>query len=121
MSTTINGPLTPVVRRMIPSGSVNGGVPAAGVAHPFTHVADGAPLVAGGIAGRAGGVGEALGDPGETEVTGAAWDDAEAAAGTGSFPSHEASNPANTQTDIEMRNLRKLSTPERSGTTRGYP
>jgi hypothetical protein len=66
-------------------------------------------------------VGEALGDPAGTAVTGAACDDVEAEAGVGSFPSHAASDPANTQTDIEIRNLRKRSTPERSGTTRGYP
>ncbi len=47
---------------MMPSGSVNGGVPDAGVAHPFTHVPVGGPLVAGGTAGTAGGVGEAAGD-----------------------------------------------------------
>jgi hypothetical protein len=101
---------------MIPSGSVNSAVSASGVAHPFSHVPDGTPLIAGGIAGRAGGVGEALGDPGDT---GATWGDVETASGAGSL-SHATSDPASTQTETEMRNLRKRSTPERSGTSRGY-
>lgn len=42
---------------MIPSGSVASGVPAGGVVHPFTQVADGAPLVLGGCFGSAGWVG----------------------------------------------------------------
>ena len=37
VGTGVSGPLTPVVRRMMPSGSVNGGAPDAGVAHPFTQ------------------------------------------------------------------------------------
>ncbi|MGZ5298796.1 MAG: hypothetical protein ACXWDU_03890 [Actinomycetota bacterium] len=108
---TTRGPFTPVVRRMMPSGSVNGGVPAAGVAHPFSHFPDGGPLVAGGRAGIAGGVGEALGDPDGTGVTGEIWDDVEAASGAGSLPSHATSEGASRQTNTEMRNLRKRSTP----------
>jgi hypothetical protein len=117
MSTTTSGPFTPVVRRTIPSGSVNGGVPAAGVSHPFSHVPDGDPLVLGGIVGRAGGVGDALVDPG---VTGATAVDVDGASDAGASPSHAASDPASTQTDIKMRNLRKRNAPEYSGTTRGY-
>jgi hypothetical protein len=64
MSTTTSGPFTPVVRRTIPSGSVNLGAPAGGVVHPSTQSADAAPLVGGGLAGVAGGVGDAVGDPG---------------------------------------------------------
>ena len=102
---------------MMPRGSVNGGVPTIGVAHPFSHVPARGPLVAGGITGRAAGVGDALGDPG---VRGATTDDVEEGAGAGSFPSHAASDEASTHTNTETRNLRKRSTPERSGTTRGY-
>jgi len=43
---------------------VNLGVPAGGVFHPSTQSAEAAPLVGGGLAGVAGGVGDAVGDPG---------------------------------------------------------
>jgi hypothetical protein len=59
MSTTSNAASTPVVRRTMPSGSVNSGEPAGGVVHPSTQVADGAPRVRGGRSGSAGGVGDA--------------------------------------------------------------
>lgn len=49
---------------MIPSGSVDLGIPAAGVVHPSTHSTAAAPLVGGGLAGVAGGVGDTVGDPG---------------------------------------------------------
>jgi hypothetical protein len=49
---------------MIPSGSVNLDVSAGGVVHPSTHSAEAAPLVGGGLAGVAGGVGDVVGDPG---------------------------------------------------------
>jgi hypothetical protein len=62
MSTTVSGPFTPVVRRMIPSGSVNADVPTAGVCHPSTQLAVAGPFVGGGTAGVAGGVTEAAGD-----------------------------------------------------------
>jgi len=64
MSTTTSGPLTLVVRRMIPSGSVKSGVFAGGVLHPFTQLFEAAPLVRGGVAGVAGGVGDAVGEAG---------------------------------------------------------
>ncbi len=105
---------------MIPSGSVNVGVSDAGVSQPFRQVPDGAPMVAGGITGSAGGVGDALGEPGETGVTGATEVGVGDAAGEGSLPSHATIDPPNTQTNTEMSNLRKRNTPERSGTTRGY-
>ncbi len=40
---------------------MNFDVPAGGVTQPFTQVGDAGPLVAGGSAGSAGGVGEAVG------------------------------------------------------------
>ena len=57
MSTTSNGELSPVVRRMMPSGSVASGEPAGGVVQPCTQVAEGAPCVFGGVWGSAGWVG----------------------------------------------------------------
>src|SRR4249919_392250 len=103
MSTTTSGPRTPVVRRMIPSGSVNCGVPGNGVAHPWSHVPVGGPLVAGDTMGSAGGVGESAGDPG---VSGAIGDDLDDAGDAGSSPSHAANSNAQMQTIVEMRNLR---------------
>lgn len=92
---------------------MNGGVPAGGVVHPLSHVPVGTPLVAGGIAGTAGGVGEALGDPGER---GATADDADGDARGGSCPSHAASDPASTHTSSDLKDLRKRDAPERLGT-----
>ena len=66
MSTTTSGPFTPVVRRMMPSGSVNRGVFAGGVIQPLTQVAEATPEVDGGVSGTAGGVGELVGEPGVT-------------------------------------------------------
>ncbi len=86
---------------------MNGGVPDAGVAHPFTHVPVGGPLVAGGTAGTAGGVGEAAGDATGTGETGAACDDVGAASGAGAFPSHATSGTAKKQVSIGMQNRRK--------------
>ena len=64
MSTTVSGPWTPVVRRTIPSGSVNNGVSASGVVHPYTQLSVVGPFVGGGTAGVAGGVGDAVGKAG---------------------------------------------------------
>ena len=45
MSTTTSGPRTLVVRRMMPSGCKDLGVPAGGVTHPFTQVGVAEPAV----------------------------------------------------------------------------
>src|SRR5436190_15085269 len=103
MSTTTRGPSTPVVRRMMPSGSVNRGLLAGGVIHPFVQVAVFGPLVGRGVSGVAGGVGEVVGDPGVTAVIGGAVDDG---SDEGPLPSHEASPTTNAQTDIAVANLR---------------
>src|SRR3990170_1765507 len=69
MSTTVSGPFTPVVRRTIPSGSRNRGVPSCGLPHPFTQSSALGPRVGGGSSGRAGGVTEGIaldGGVGET-------------------------------------------------------
>jgi hypothetical protein len=66
-------------------------------------------MVGGGIAGSAGGVGDAAGDP---DVVGATPDDVETATDAGSLPSHAASGAASTHTHTEMRTLRNWSTPE---------
>src|SRR4249920_1236345 len=121
MSTTTSGPFTRVVRRMIPSGSVNCGVPDAGVAHPSTHVPVGGPLVAGGTAGTAGGVGEAVGDASGTGETGAACDGVGAASGAGASPSHATSGTARTHATIRMSDLRKRSTPGAIGNDTRIP
>jgi hypothetical protein len=102
MSTTTNGPFTPVVRRMIPSGSVNLGVSAPGVVHPSTHSEKTAPIVGGGLAGVAGGVGDAIGDAG---VTGAD-DEAAALAGGDSLASQATSaTPSAARTNANHQNL----------------
>ena len=97
---------------MIPSGSVNGGVPAFGVSHPWSHVPVGGPLVSGGTIGSAGGVGDAVGDPG---VSGAIGEDVDGAETGGSCPSHAASSSTDMQTNVEVRNLRKRNAPAGRG------
>ena len=62
MSTTTSGPFTPVVRRTMPSGSVNPRVPSAGVDHPTVHVAETGRDVGRGPAGTSGGVTDAEGE-----------------------------------------------------------
>jgi hypothetical protein len=62
MSTTSNGAFSPVVRRMMPSGSVASGEPAGGVVQPCTQVGEGAPRVFGRLCGSAGCVGDGRGD-----------------------------------------------------------
>ena len=58
--------------------------------------------------GSAGGVGDATGDPG---VRGAIGDDVDGVGAAGSSPSHAANSSAQTQTNVEMRNLRKRNAP----------
>jgi hypothetical protein len=58
MSTTSNGAFSPVVRRMMPRGSVASAESAGGVVQPFTHVLEDFPRVAGGSFGNAGCVGD---------------------------------------------------------------
>src|ERR671937_2224107 len=64
MSTTTREPSTPVVLRMMPSGSVNRCEVARGVLQPFTQVADCAPFLGNGRWGSGGGVGDAGTDGG---------------------------------------------------------
>jgi hypothetical protein len=114
MSTTTSGPSTPVVRRTIPSGSVNTGVFADGVIQPLTHVAEATALVGGGTSGTAGGVGEPVGEPEVTGVIGGAVDDPIEAGG---LPSHAASAMTSAQPDTHVANRRKR-TPDGSRTPR---
>jgi hypothetical protein len=58
MSTTSNGAFSPVVRRMMPRGSVASAESAGGVVQPFTHVLEDFPCVGGGCFGNAGCVGD---------------------------------------------------------------
>ena len=89
MSTTTSGPFTPVVRRMMPSGSVNCGVPGVGRGPPIHARPRRRP------AGRRRGRGD-RGRGGrarrETRPGRARWepraDDVGAASGAGAFPSH---------------------------------
>jgi hypothetical protein len=76
MSTTSNGAFSPVVRRMMPRGSVASGESAGGVVQPFTHVLEGSPRVAGGFFGSAGRVGD-----GTAEGVGVGSEDAATAEG----------------------------------------
>ena len=98
---------------MIPSGSVNSGVPAFGVLHPPSQSPVGGPLVAGGTIGRAGGVGDSTGDPGGVGVNGAIDDGVDGAEDVGSDPSHATNNSTDMQTNSGMWNLRKRNAPGR--------
>jgi hypothetical protein len=63
MSTTTSGPVTPVVRRMMPSGCRYRAESDGGVFHPSTHVLVAGPRVGNGVAGGLGGcTGEELGE-----------------------------------------------------------
>jgi hypothetical protein len=105
MSTTTRGPVTPVVRRTIPRGSVNRGESAGGVIQPFTHVSCFFPRVFGGFAGTAGGVGE-----GVTTLEAAAADGDGAREGVttaaGCAPSQPASSVAATINEERRADLR---------------
>ena len=101
---------------MMPSGSVNAGVFARGVLHPLTQVAEATPLVAGGVLGTAGGVGEPMGEPGVTGVIGGVVDDPTDGEG---LPWHATSATTRAQRDAHVANRRKR-TPDGSGTVRGY-
>src|SRR5919109_501408 len=57
-STIVGSPGTRIVRRITRRGSVASGEPGEGVLHPSTQSSAGAPLVGGGRAGSAGGVGD---------------------------------------------------------------
>jgi hypothetical protein len=68
----------------------------------------GGPLVGGGMIGSAGGVGDAVGDPG---VNGAIGEDVGGAATGGSCPSHDAHSNIEMPTNVEMMDLRKRNAP----------
>src|SRR6058998_2052659 len=61
MSTTAIGPETPAARLITSSGKVHKADPFGGVDHPPWQPALAAPMVGGGLGGRAGGVGVAVG------------------------------------------------------------
>lgn len=98
----------------MPSGSVNAGVFAGGVVHPLTQVAEATLEVGGGVSGTAGGVGEAVGEPGVTAVIGGVVEDP--AEGDG-LPWHAASAATRAVMDTPDANRRKR-TPDGSGTLR---
>ena len=101
---------------MMPSGSVNSDVFGVGAVHPYTQLAVVGPLLGSGVVGVAGGVGEAVGDPG---LTGAGADVDDAAGGV--FPTQaDKTNARSAETQSDQMNLRKPSTQHGSGTQRGY-
>ncbi len=110
MSTTTSGPFTPVVRRITPRGSVDLGVPAGGVTHPSTHSAEATPLVGGGLAGVAGGVGDAVGDAG---VIGAETVGVALSAGGRSESQPARATPIAAKASTNRENLRNRRPPNR--------